>query len=209
MPDILTSDHSPDQQIAQSQSGDIPQLEHTVAELRLAITTFSEFRRADLELARKRHAEIVRRLDALESGVASKSELTVQFADLRQRVNDIQAMESSLRDMSLQTIKASFQSEASVVEQKISLGSQQRYAGLESKVEKAEFGLQGKIDRSEISVQSKIAELKTSVEAQIKGVDQTLEAKIRGQVIQGIVWGMGLVGGVIAITFALLKHLSS
>lgn len=207
MSDIILSEENLAPEPSPQQPRDIHQLEHTIEELRLAVKAFGEFRRADLELAQKRHGEIVRRLEALESAApALKAELTVQFSDLRQRVNDIQAMESSLREMSLQTIKTSFQSEAGVVEQKLSLGSQQRYSALENKVERAEMGLQGKIDKSEISVHSKIAELKTSVEAQIKGVDQTLEARIKGQVIQGIAWGMGIVGGIIAIVFTLVKH---
>lgn len=182
-------------------------MEAAINELRVGISTLSALRKVDLKLSERRHTAVLTRLDTLEGVLASKADLFTQVADLRQRVNDIQAMEASLREASLQTIRSTFQAEANVVEQKISLGSQQRYTALEGK----QASLEGRIDKAELGLLAKISESKSSVEAQIgslesqiKILEASLDGKIKGQVVQGIVWGMGLIGAMVGLVTAVM-----
>lgn len=201
-PSLLTSE--PDDGREPDKSG----LRFALNELRIAVQTIADLRRNDLALLEDRHKQLVGRIDGFEQAIPSKTDLSTQLADLRQRVNDIQAMEASLREASLQTIRSSFQSEAAVVEKQLSLGSQQRYSALETKIDKAESSLQSKISDLKTSSEAQMKIMETNLQAKIAGVEQSLDAKIKGQVMQGIIWGMGIVGGIIGATMALLKYLS-
>ncbi len=179
-----------------------------LGELKIAVQALSQFRQNDLTFFQNRYDALIQKFDAVEQALPSKVDLIAQLSDLRQRLNDIQAMEASLRDASLQTIRSSFQSEANIIEQKISLGSQQRYSALEIKIDKAELSVQGKVSESRISLEAQLKVLEASVQAKIDRVENGMESKIKGQVMQGIIWGMGLVGGIIAAAFGLLRYAS-
>jgi len=81
-------------------------------------------------MVRKNNETLLKRLDSLQENIPSKLDFTNQVYELRQRVNDIQAMENSFREANTQTVKNSLQSEPAIMEQKLSLGSQQRWVRL-------------------------------------------------------------------------------
>jgi len=185
---------------------ELAELLHAITELKVSLGSVNELRLNDRQLFQDLHERTSRRLHDLQSSLPTKGDLSSQVAELRQRAIDMQALETSLREQSTQTIRSSLQTEASLLEQKLNVASQQRYSSLE-----------GQIERSEILFKSEISQMKTSFEAQAKGteaalaaqidrVDASLEAKIRGQVMQGIMWGMGIVGSIIAIAAAVIKH---
>jgi len=119
-----------------------------IEELRLAVRALGDLRQSDLRLIHDKHEVLLSKIEGMERGIAqlpTKSEIKVDLTDLQQRVQQIQSMEASLRELSMQTIKTSFQSEATIIEQKISLGSQQRYYSLEKQITELSSGLDGKI----------------------------------------------------------------
>lgn len=186
-------------------NSDRTSLEHTLNQLHIAVSTLADLRKNDFVLLQSRHEQLLHRIEAFEQNLPSKSDVITQMADLRQRVNDIQAMESSLREASLQTIRNSFQAEASVIEQKLALGSLQRYSALDSKIEKTELTLQSKANEFRSSVEAQIKVSETNLKGEIKGVEQSLDSKIKSHVQQGIMWGLGIISIIIAVAVAILK----
>lgn len=161
-------------------------IQQQIAELVVAVKALSQLRSADLDFARNVSRELSREIDHIKrslADVATRADLTLQINELRQRLSELQSMEQSLRESSLAMIRSSFQSEAKNVEEKISSGSEKRYGALDAQ----------------------IVALKTAIDSQSREVKLQIEGVVAAKVIQGIVWGIGIVAAMVGAVAAIIK----
>lgn len=160
--------------------------------------------------------EISRHLNVL----ALRVEFVVErVAELRQRLNEFQMSESAAREARNQQLEASFGRDITALEQRLANASQQRHAALENRIAEAKSSLENRSAESKYGLEKVLTEMKASVDIQLTKTESSLETRsaelkagiegqIKGQVIQGIVWGIGLCAAVGGLIFGVLKYLN-